>query len=57
LEKGNVIRIYQLDGTLITTLIASDPQLLIRTENWSKGAYLVEIQNEKTRRVNLMVKE
>ncbi len=57
LEKGNVIRIYQLDGTLITTLIASDPQLLIRTENWSKGAYLVEIQNDKTRRVNLMVKE
>ncbi|MFM7565724.1 MAG: M14 family zinc carboxypeptidase [Flavobacteriales bacterium] len=57
LEKGNVIRVYQLDGTLMTTLVASDPQLLIRTEHWSKGAYLVEIQNDKTRRVNLMVKE
>ena len=57
LQAGNIIRVVKLDGTIVLTHTSKDTEAVLSTELWSKGAYFVEIDQENTRQVQLVVKE
>ena len=42
LNKGNIVRIYTLDGTLVKTQIVEDELLQINVEDMAAGSYLLQ---------------
>jgi hypothetical protein len=57
MEEGSAVRVHQFNGSLIGTYTMEHAVMNIPTENWSKGTYFIEIDQENTRQVYLVVKE
>lgn len=46
-ESNPTINIYAIDGSLKTSIINKEEQLLINTEAWSKGIYFIQVTTHK----------